>query len=99
MWVAGGLLAIAGLIALGVGWRMARRSPLSHAIVRFSVAAPSDVEFATTQDAQQFLSVSPDGRALAFVTRGDQAKHNHLWIRSLKSFTRLAIPDTEHRRA
>jgi serine/threonine protein kinase/Tol biopolymer transport system component len=95
MWVAGGLLALAGLIALGVGWRMARRSPPSHAIVRFSVAAPPNMGFATTQDAQQFLSVSPDGRALAFVTRGDQAKQNHLWIRSLKSFTTLAIPDTE----
>jgi serine/threonine protein kinase/dipeptidyl aminopeptidase/acylaminoacyl peptidase len=94
MWVAGGLLAFV-LIALGIGWQMSRRAPPSHAVVRFSVAAPSNMGFATTQDAQQFLSVSPDGRTFAFATRADEAKQNNLWIRSLKSLATLAIPDTE----
>jgi eukaryotic-like serine/threonine-protein kinase len=95
IWAIGGLLAIAGLIAMGLGWRMVRRSAPRPAVVRFSVAAPPNMGFATTQDGQQFLSVSPDGRRLAFVTRGDQAKENHLWVRSLNSFTALPIPDTE----
>ena len=95
MWTVGGLVALAGVVAIGLGWRLVRRAEPPPEVVRFSVEPPPNMGFATTQDAQQFLSVSPDGRTLAFVTRGDQAKQDHLWVRSLSSFASRAIPDTE----
>ena len=59
--------------------------------LRFPLFAPKDTNFGS-------VSLSPDGRVLAFTaipTRSASAKPL-LWVRSLDSITARALPDTEH---
>ena len=72
------------------GSNLLRRTP-SAEVLRFSVGPPDGHPFATIPE---FLSVSPDGRKLAFITGGFRPD-NRLWVRSFDSLTSEEIADTE----
>jgi len=87
-WVAAIALAIA--VVAGTALYMRRSTPAAIKTVRFTVGPPEKMEFNTNP---AFLSVSPDGSKLAFVTGG--AADRKLWIRALDSPTAQALPGTE----
>jgi serine/threonine protein kinase len=95
IWRIASVFAVAALIASGAGWWIVTRSAATAQVIRFSVSPPPNLAFATTQDAQQSVSVSPDGLKLAFVTRGDQVRDNQLWVRPLDALAAKPIPGTE----
>jgi Tol biopolymer transport system component len=76
---AGIVLALAAVAAYG-GWRAGRAAPAPEA-VQFVVLPPDGERFALIT---RFLSVSPDGRLLAYLT-GTVPSEHRLWIRPLRS--------------
>ena len=88
LWMGTTALAVLGAIALTI-WLYPRPAPPPQPI-SFFVGAPDTAAFASGPG---LISISPDGRRLAFVTgQGSAAK---LWIRSLGSLTATAIPGTD----
>ncbi|MCC6350321.1 MAG: serine/threonine-protein kinase [Candidatus Eisenbacteria bacterium] len=86
-------LAVVAALALAAGAFLPRlivRTPPPEP-ARFEVAAPPGPTF--YPDAQ-FVSLSPDGRTLAFVVP-DSAGVTRLWIRRLDSITPSELPGTE----
>jgi len=84
VWPAVALLA---LIALGVaGWMFWLRTQQPAQTSRFEVALPENVTFS------QYVSVSPDGRKLAFNATGE---HRGLWIRDLDALEWRQLPGTD----
>ncbi len=61
-------------------------------VLRFSVLAPENTRFVP---AGGFLSLSPDGRKLAFVTQGQAGGSREIWVRSLDSLVANAFQGTE----
>jgi Tol biopolymer transport system component len=61
-------------------------------LVRFSVPPPENTRFALPGG---FLSLSPDGRKLAFVTQAQTGESAKLWVRSLDSLAADALQGTE----
>ena len=61
-------------------------------IVRFPVPQPENAEFFDGGA----VSISPDGRTLAFLALPGPGKPPVLWVRPLDSLTAVAIPETEH---
>lgn len=59
--------------------------------IRFPVPPPEDTEFLAGGE----MSLSPDGRNLAFVTAAGASTSQALWLRSLDSLTAHQIPGTE----
>jgi Tol biopolymer transport system component len=69
------------------------REPSALPITRFHIAPPEGGMFSAAPSAPE-LSLSPDGRHLAFVaTTGDFI--NRLWVRPLDSVSARALPGTE----
>src|SRR4030095_2655513 len=68
-----------------------RRAPFEPNVVRFSVPLPEKITF-TSDVEQKILSVSPDGRWLAFVAVEGQRM---LWLRSLGSLNARRLEGTE----
>ncbi len=82
--------AIAVLCAAVAGWLLLKPKPQPSAI-RFTIAAPENVEFMLGGG----MSISPDGRTLAFVAENQSEKRTTLWLRPLESITAQSIPGTE----
>ncbi len=79
---------VAVLIALGLaGWMVWSKAQPSAQTSRFEVAIPENVTFA------QYVSVSPDGRKLAFNATGEKGG---LWIRDLDALEWRQLPGTEN---
>jgi len=85
-WIWKAATAAALLTALGLaGWMLFKPQPPAQ-ITRFEVALPENVAFS------QYVSVSPDGRKLAFNATGDRGG---LWIRDLDALEWRQLPGTE----
>jgi Tol biopolymer transport system component len=81
------LATVAGLVAIGL-----RRAPAELHAARFPVVIPEgSVPYADVETHN--LSVSPDGRYLAFVAFS--AGQRMLWVRPLGALTAQALPGTE----
>ncbi|MBZ5637081.1 MAG: serine/threonine-protein kinase [Acidobacteriia bacterium] len=85
-WIWKAATGVAVLIALGLGgWMYFKTQPPAQTS-RFEVALPQNVSFS------QYVSVSPDGRKLAFNSTGE---HNGLWIRDLDALQWRQLPGTD----
>ena len=82
--------AIAIVFAASNAWLLLQPSPRQRA-VQFAVAAPEHMELENGGE----LSISPDGRYLAFVARAGVDKPTVLWVRPLDNLIAVAIPGTE----
>jgi Tol biopolymer transport system component len=81
------IIAALVLIALsGAGWMYWSRTQQPAQVSRFEVALPENVSFS------QYVSVSPDGRKLAFNGTGERGG---LWIRDLDALEWRQLPGTE----
>lgn len=79
--------ALLALIALGVaGWMVWPKTQPPAQVSRFQVPLPENVNFDT------WVSLSPDGRKLAFTATGE---HGGLWIRDLDALEWRQLPGTE----
>jgi serine/threonine protein kinase/Tol biopolymer transport system component len=87
-WVLAGSVSVA-LIAVVVLWRLA--TPAPQHLVRFSVEPPEN----TTLPVRAGMSLSPDGRTLAFAAQPAKDKQRFLWLRPLDALTAQQIPGTE----
>jgi Tol biopolymer transport system component len=87
-WSLAGLLLVS-TVALAIPFLKGDSTPSP---VRFQVAAPPKHEFAP------YLSISPDGRRLAF-TAADETRTVHLWVRDLESLESRRVPGTEDARS
>jgi eukaryotic-like serine/threonine-protein kinase len=86
---------LAGVAAIGLaGWAIAvmhfRETAETAAPVRFEVMPPEDSKFVVSSR----LSLSPDGRSLAFNTRGADGKLR-IWLRRLDSVEARPLAGTE----
>ncbi len=85
-WVLSG---VAVLFAGIEGWLLLKPAPHPGAI-RFTIAPPENAESYNGE-----MSLSPDGRTLAFVARSGPENRRLLWVRPLDSLTAAPIPGTE----
>ena len=91
MWAVGGFAVLALVLIAGVVYF--RRTPVELRAIRFTVSPPEKQDFPVLDNNPSFLSVSPDGTKLAFVTITEG--HYKLWLRDLDSQTAQALPGTE----
>lgn len=91
-WIVAGLLLLALLGSLPFVITYFRRASTEGAVVRFSVPLPEKATLNINFDMHN-LSVSPDGRWLAFVANYEGEKR--LWVRTLDSLQEQAMPGTE----
>ena len=70
------------------GWMLSSK-PAPGQTSRFEVSLPQDVSF------YGYVSVSPDGRKLAFVSSEGGGNSNGLWIRDLDSLEWRRLPNTD----
>ena len=87
-WALGASAAICAAVA---GWLMLKPQPQPNAI-RFTIAAPPETAELILGGG---MSISPDGRTLAFVTSTGEGKTTTLWLRPLDSLTTQPIPATD----
>jgi Tol biopolymer transport system component len=89
-----GWLLAAPVVAVGLAvaaWMAMRWRPVeAQRPVSFLVGPPAGAAFVS---APMFLTVSPDGRMLAFVVT-DAGATRHLWVRSIDSTDIRQLPDT-----
>jgi Tol biopolymer transport system component/tRNA A-37 threonylcarbamoyl transferase component Bud32 len=85
-------LGVATIIFAGVAaWLLLKPAPRPN-VIRFPLAPPEGAEFIDGGE----MSISPDGRTLAFVAaQAGPDKPPVLWLRPLDSMTAQAIPGTE----
>jgi Tol biopolymer transport system component len=83
-------IAALALVAFGVALALGhfREQPAERPVVRFQIPAPEKASFSTG------LSLSPDGRRLAFVAT-DTGGRQMLWVRALDSLDLRELPGTE----
>jgi eukaryotic-like serine/threonine-protein kinase len=85
--------SLAGVFALTTialaSMRFMASAPAPPAMARFQFAAPPGNEFGT------YLSLSPDGRRLAF-TAADSERNVSLWVRDLDSIEARRLPGTQN---
>jgi Tol biopolymer transport system component len=62
--------------------------------VRFSIAPPGNTTFDTGSIAAPFLTISPDGKHVAFLA-GESGKDLSIWVRSLDSLDARPLQGTE----
>jgi Tol biopolymer transport system component len=80
-------VALLALVALAVaGWALWQKANAPSQTSRFEVALPENATFG------QFVSVSPDGRKLAFNATGAQSG---VWIRDFNALEWRRLPGTE----
>jgi eukaryotic-like serine/threonine-protein kinase len=87
---AAGFLAAAAFAAL---YALRRPSSPVASPIRFAVRAPEGTKF-TWQTTQNLFAVSPDGRRIAFVTRGADGRDS-LWVRPLAELSAVPLAGTE----
>jgi serine/threonine-protein kinase len=61
--------------------------------MRFTVALPEGVQLSQLNPARPSVTVSPDGRYLAFI--GGEASHQSLWIRAVDSLSSQELDKTQ----
>ena len=87
---AAGFLAAAAFAAL---YALRRPSSPVASPIRFAVRAPEGTKF-TWLRTQNLFAVSPDGRRIAFVTRGADGRDS-LWVRPLAELAAVPLAGTE----
>ena len=85
LWAGIGLLLLA---TLGISFVHFREAPPLAEMTRFQVPAPEKVTLGNS------LSLSPDGRRLAFPARGADGQ-SQIWVRSLDTLAMQPLPGTE----
>ncbi len=92
-WLVG--LAAAGFLAAAAFAALYARRPSSAVAppIRFAVRAPEGTKF-TWLRTQNLFAVSPDGRRIAFVTRGADGRDS-LWVRTLAELSAVPLAGTE----
>ncbi len=90
-WAVAGVLLLGLMLTIPFAFAYFRRAPLEASAVRFSVPLPEKITF-TNDVEQNILSVSPDGRWLAFVAVEGQRM---LWVRSLGSLNARRLEGTD----
>jgi Tol biopolymer transport system component len=85
------LAAVAILIAAFAVYYLARPKKPGE-VIRFSVPAPANTSF---RPWGSFLSLSPDGRTLAFVIERAGKTKSGLWVRALDSLAAESLPGVE----
>ncbi|MGH9590925.1 MAG: protein kinase domain-containing protein [Terracidiphilus sp.] len=78
------------LLAASTAWLALRPKPRQN-VIRFAVMPPEGSEFVSGGE----MSISPNGRYVAFTARAGAAGPEALWIRSFDSLTAEQIPGTE----
>jgi len=94
VWVAGGvvlLMVIAAAALLTREWRASPSAIGAMQGIRFEVPAPEGTTFSPSAS---LLSISPDGRLLAFVGSSPGAA-THIWIRDLRSVSARELAGTD----
>ena len=84
-----GLAALLTLLAIGLLAWMFSFKPTPDRTSRFEASLPQGVTF------YGYVSVSPDGRKLAFDSSGGGGYPNGLWIRDFDSLEWRRLPDTD----
>jgi len=85
-------LGAAAIVFAGMaGWFLLKPAPRPN-VIRFPLLPPEGTEFIDGGE----MSISPDGRTLAFIAaQAGPDKPPILWLRPLDSMTAQAIPETE----
>jgi eukaryotic-like serine/threonine-protein kinase len=87
--------AIAGLLAVVAVWLAVgyiARAPKPQPVIRFEVPPPENTEFTSLGS---FLSVSPNGQSVAFITESAANAPTSLWIRAFDNLTAEQIRGTD----
>ncbi len=84
-WAVAGVLAV--LLAITVGTNVGLAPPAEERDVRFEIPAPEASPFA--------LTISPNGRLLAFVARAPDTNRNLLWLRPLAATVAQPLAGTD----
>jgi serine/threonine protein kinase len=85
-----GVAALVVLAVVAQGFFYFRKKPATKAdAVRFEIAQPGNANLSSA------LSVSPDGRELAFITTGSSAP-TRLWVRSLENLESRPLEGTDN---
>ena len=88
-----GLLAIAALIGVVIGWSVRRPEPIAETpVLRFAVDIPAPYSLSREEDVSA-LSLNPPGTMLAFVA-GAEGKR-HIFIHDLSDGKARILPGTE----
>ena len=88
-WALAGLLAVVAVI-FAIGY--VGRAPKPQPVIQFAFSAPENTSFPTLST---FMSLSPDGRELAFNAQSQPDAPSTLWVRPLDSLTAEQIPGTK----
>ncbi len=91
-WLAAGVMALACLAAVSTAVTSWRRAESDAPVVRFPATLPESATFYWDVETHN-LSVSPDGRRLAFVAMSDGQRR--VWVRPLDALVAQAVPGTE----
>jgi serine/threonine protein kinase len=84
--------AAAAVFALALGavsFIHFREQPPAEQVVRFQIFPPEKVAYGSS------ISLSPDGRQMAFMARAVDSQQSQVWIRSLDTLVARALPGTE----
>jgi hypothetical protein len=81
---------LVALTATGITWWLAR-APKEEPVTRFSISLPENTSFAAFGN---IMSLSPDGRHLAFIAI-QQGKPARLWVRSFDNLEAKPLEGTE----
>jgi eukaryotic-like serine/threonine-protein kinase len=93
-WVSWGAAGCAGVLALVFGIGYFRRVPAPQQAVRSFILPPQKTTFASVGLDGGPVTVSPDGRRLAFAAADDSGNHL-LWVRPLDSVSAQPLPSSE----
>jgi eukaryotic-like serine/threonine-protein kinase len=88
MWAIGGVAVVLAVALAGLSYVHFRETPPAREVVRFQMALADNVNFTRWGT----LSISPDGRKLAFAAFGDDSTPR-VWIRSFDSATATPVID------
>jgi len=89
-WLWQGVAALFAVIAATTAWALWPKPPAPVRSSRFQISLPENEDYA------QWMAFSPDGRKLAFTTRGRQPG---VWIRDLDSLEPRHLAGTENAQA
>jgi serine/threonine protein kinase len=89
--IAVSVFLLVSLAAIGFLVTRLGRAPAEANVIRFSVPLPEKTALAVDVE-QHNLSISPDGRHLAFIAASEG--QNRLWVRSLDTLSAQLLPGT-----
>jgi eukaryotic-like serine/threonine-protein kinase len=92
-WLAWSVSALCLLVALTLAWVYFRQTAPSPPVITFTVPPPNDGFFVGSNGAPR-MSLSPDGRYLAFMASVG-GRPNQMWIRRMDSLELRALNGTE----